>query len=178
MTQPASPSPDPGSGASAERRRYFENLARHFAGLQSKKCLRVPLLLALIFPFAVVAAFAGDLKLGAQLIWGSNDKPTNINQTLVAPELSATFHQHFKWTNYYEITNVTADISLNQSRDVRMSDRCTLKIRNLGASVVAVDCIGQGKAVSKGTNTLPCVYCGTNANDTGWFIRLRSLDEK
>ena len=77
-----------------------------------------------------------------------------------------------------EITNLAAVIPLNQSRDLRMSDRCTLTIKNLGSSLVAVDCIGQGKPISKGTNTLPCVYAGTNADDTGWFIRLRSLPAK
>lgn len=140
--------------------------------------VRLSWLLALLFPLMVTAALAADLKLGAQLIWGTSDSPTNVNHNLVDADLAATFRQHFKWTNYYEITNVTADIALNQSRDVQMSDHCTLKIRNLGSSVVAVDCIGQGKAVSKGTNTLPCVYCGTNVNDTGWFIRLHSLDQK
>jgi hypothetical protein len=41
-----------------------------------------------------------------------------------------------------------------------------------------VDCIGQGRQISNGTNTLPCVYAGTNADDTAWFVRLRSLDDK
>ena len=140
--------------------------------------ISLPFFLAFALQFAALTALAGDLKLGAQLIWGANDSPVTVNHNLVDPDLSATFRQHFKWTNYYEITNVSASVPLNESRDVRMSDRCTLKIRNLGSSVVAVDCIGQGKAVSKGTNTLPCVYCGTNVNDTAWFIRLRSLDEK
>ena len=178
MIPPASPSPNLLSGDSAERRHDIENRARRSPATPPRKRIRAAWVLALLFPFAAAASFAADLKLGAQLIWGANDTPTNINQTLVGADLTATFRQHFKWTNYYEITNVTASIPLNQSRDVRMSDRCTLKVRNLGSSVVAVDCIGQGKAVSKGTNTLPCVYCGTNVNDTAWFIRLRSLDQK
>jgi hypothetical protein len=53
-----------------------------------------------------------------------------------------------------------------------------LNIRNLGSSLVAVECIGRGKPVIKGTNALPCVYAGTNMDDTAWFIRLRSLDAK
>jgi hypothetical protein len=136
------------------------------------------LLLFLAFNLAILGALAADLRLEAKLIWGANLGPAAVNHTLVAPPLAATLRDNFKWTNYYEITNLTALIPLNQSRDLRMSDRCTLKIKNLGSSLVAVDCIGQGKPVSKGTNSLPCIYSGTNADDTAWFIRLRSLDGK
>jgi hypothetical protein len=135
-------------------------------------------LLALALSLAALAAPAADLKLEAKLIWGANDPPGTVQHNLVDPDLAATLRRHFKWTNYFEITNLAAVIPLNQSRAVRMSDHCTLNIRNLGSSLVAVDCIGQGKQVSKGTNTLPCVYAGTNADDTAWFIRLRSLDDK
>jgi hypothetical protein len=121
---------------------------------------------------------AGALNLEAKLIWGANDPPAAVKHNLTDPALAATLRRNFKWTNYYEITNISAVIPINQSRAVRMSDDCTLNIKNLGSSLVAVDCIGQGRQVSKGTNTLPCIYAGTNANDTAWFIRLRSLDDK
>jgi hypothetical protein len=136
------------------------------------------LLLSLALNLAAQSSLAGDLKLEAKLIRGANAGATSVNPNLVDPALAASLRHNFKWTNYYEITNLTTVIPLNQSRDVRMSDRFTLKVKNLGSSLVAVDCIGQGKAVSKGTNTLPCVYCGTNTDDTAWFIHLRSLDDK
>jgi hypothetical protein len=136
-------------------------------------------LLSLALPLAALPALAGDLKLEAKLIQGANAPPATAHHNLVSPELAATLHRNnFKWTNYYEITNLTTLIPLNQTRDLRMSERCTLKIKNLGSSVVALDYIGQGKQVSKGTNSLPCVYCGTNTDDTAWFIYLRSLDDK
>jgi len=139
--------------------------------------LRFPalFLLALVFSLAAPAA---DLRLETKLIWGANDRPSTVKYGLTEPALAATLRHNFKWTNYYEITNLTAVIPLNQSRVVRVSDQCILNIKNLGSSLVAVDCIGQGKPVIKGTNTLPCVYTGTNLNDTAWFIRLRSLDAK
>jgi hypothetical protein len=139
---------------------------------------RFTALLLLALNLAALAAVAADLKLEAKLIWGANDPPATVNHNLEDPALAAALRRNFKWTNYYEITNLAAVIPLNQSRDVRMSDRCTLTIRNLGSSLVAVDCMGQGRQVSKGTNTLPCVYAGTNTDDTGWFIHLRSLDDK
>jgi hypothetical protein len=135
-------------------------------------------LLALALNLTALATCAGDLKLEARLIRGANDSPASVNGNLVDPALAATLRHNFKWTNYYEITNLTAVIPLNQSRDVQLSDRVTLKIKNLGSSLVAVDCIGRGQPVSKGTNMLPCIYCGTNTDDTAWFIHLRSADDK
>jgi len=126
-----------------------------------------------------MGAPAADLRLEAQLIWGANDAPASVNHKLADPALAAALRRNnFKWTNYYQITNLTAVIPLNQSRDLRMSGSCALAVKNLGGSLVAVDWIGQGRQVSKGTNTLPCIYAGTNANDTAWFVHLRSLDDK
>jgi hypothetical protein len=145
----------------------------------SRRRLPALLLPALALHLAALGALAGDLKLEAELIWGANAAPATVNNTLADPKLAATLRRNnFKWTNYYLITNLTASIPLNQTRDLRMSDRCTLVIRNLGSSRVAVDFMGQGRQVSKGTNTLPCIYSGAKADDTAWFITLRSLDDK
>jgi hypothetical protein len=136
------------------------------------------LLLALAFHLAAPAAPAADLKLEAKLIWGANNRPDTVKYNAADPALAATLRRNFKWTNYYEITNLAAVIPLRQTRLLRLSDRCTVSIQNLGPSLVAVDCLNQGKPISKGTNTLPCIYSGTNLDDTAWFIRLRSLDDK
>jgi len=135
-------------------------------------------LLALALGLAGGRAPAADLRLEAKLIWGANDGPATVKYNLADPALAAALRHNFKWTNYYEITNLAAVIPLHQSRVVRVSDQCTLNIRSLGSSLVAVECIGRGKPVIKGTNALPCVYAGTNMDDTAWFIRLRSLDAK
>jgi hypothetical protein len=59
-----------------------------------------------------------------------------------------------------------------------MSDRCTLRIRNLGGSRVEINCIGQGKEVHKRSDTLLphtwLVLGGNDTNNTAWFIGLRS----
>lgn len=150
-------------------RRTYQNSRRRFPAL---------LLLALVFSLAARSALAADLRLEAKLIWGANAPPATVNYNLADPALAATLRHHFKWTNYYEITNLAGAIPLNQSRVFRVSEQCTLNIRNLGSSLVAVECTGQAKPVIKGTNALPCVYTGTNLDDTAWFIRLRSLDAK
>jgi hypothetical protein len=145
----------------------------------TRRCFTVFFLLGFVLTIAGRSASGADLKLQARLVWGANDNPATINFNLTDPELTTCLRHNFpKWTNYFEITNLTSVIPLNETREFRMSDRCTLKVKNLGGSAVAVDCIGQGKPVSKGTNTLPCIYSGTATNETGWFIQLRTVEDK
>jgi hypothetical protein len=60
---------------------------------------------------------------------------------------------HFKWKNYFEITKQGAIIP-EQTRDLKMSDHCTLRVKNLGGSRVEINCIGEGKEVHKRADTL------------------------
>jgi len=127
-------------------------------------------------------ARAADLKLEARLIWGANDDKETVKYEPVDPQLSGKLHRMFKWKNYYEITNKTAGIDLNKSCDLKMSDACTIRVKNLGASRVEVNCIGQGKQVHKGTYTLVppqwLVLGGNGSDNTAWFVGLRALDDK
>jgi len=131
---------------------------------------------------AVAAARAGDLKLEATLVWGANDENPPKDCKPVDPKLAAGLHGIYKWKNYYEITNKTASIPLDQSRDLKMSDHCTLRIKNIGGSRVETECIGEGKPVHKRTDTLKppnwLVLGGNADNNTAWFIGLRSNDGK
>jgi hypothetical protein len=140
------------------------------------------LLAGIAFSATALPVRAADLKLEARLIWGANDDKETVAYKPVDPELSGKLHRMFKWKNYYEITNKTAGIALNQSRDLKMSDACTIRVKNLGATQVEVSCIGQGKQVHKGTYTLvppQWLVLGGNGNDnTAWFIGLRTADGK
>jgi hypothetical protein len=126
------------------------------------------------------SAKAGDMNLEARLMWGTNDENGGPNSKPVDAELSATLHRTFKWTHYFEITNQLAAIPEKQTRDLKMSDRCTLRVKNLGGSRVEINCIGEGKEVHKRTDTLLhhnwLVVGGNDKNNTAWFIGLRSED--
>jgi hypothetical protein len=138
------------------------------------------LLLSVIFLGAVAAASAADLKLEATLVWGTNDETGGPDCKPVDAQLAAKLHGMFKWKNYFEITNQTASLPLNKSRNLTMSDRCTLEVRNLGASRIEVKCIGRGKQVHQGAYTLDpptwLVLGGNATNNTAWFVGLRSTD--
>jgi hypothetical protein len=135
-------------------------------------------LLLLALALGAAAVQAADLRLEATLIQGANDRPATVKYSLIPASLSAGLRLHYHWTNYYQITNLTVAIPLNETRDVNISDRCTLKIKNLGSSRVAIDCIGQGKQISRGTNTLPVIWGSDDTNNTAWFVSLQSADAK
>jgi hypothetical protein len=140
------------------------------------------LLAGIAFSALTLAAGAADLPLEARLIWGSNDEKETVKYEPLDPALSDKLHRMFKWKNYYEITNVNTRIALNQSGDLKMSDACTIRVKNMGATRVEVSCIGHGKEVHKGTYTLDppqWLVLGGNSNDnTAWFIGLRAVDPK
>ncbi len=140
------------------------------------------LLAGIAFSAMTLSVRAADLKLEARLIWGANDDKETVKYQPVDPELSGKLHRMFKWKNYYQITNKTAGIVLNQNSDLKMSDACTIRVKNLGGSRVEINCIGHGKQVHKGTYTLApaqwLVLGGNDTADTAWFVGLRALDGK
>jgi hypothetical protein len=125
-----------------------------------------------------VAASAADMKLEARLVRGANDEKDGLNCKPMNAELAAKLQGTFKWKYYFEITNQCASIPINKSRDLKMSEQYTLRIKNLGGSRVEISCMGDGKQRCKGAYTLTppkwLVLGGNSENDTAWFIGLRS----
>jgi len=134
------------------------------------------------FLLLAAAASAADMKLEARLVWGTDDEKGGPNCKPVDPELAAKLHGMFKWKNYFEITNQIASIPLNKTRDLKMSDHCTIRVKNLGASRVELSCLGEGKPVDQRVETLTppkwLVWGGNSKHDTAWFVGLRSDDDK
>jgi hypothetical protein len=134
------------------------------------------------FFLAASAASAADIKLEARLVWGADDGSGGPTCKPVDADLTAKLQGTFKWKSYYEITNQLASIPENKTRDLKMSEHCTLRIKNLGGNRVEVNCIGEGKQVYKGSYTLIppkwVVLGGNSKNDTAWFIALRSDESK
>jgi hypothetical protein len=139
-------------------------------------------LVASMFLCAVAAARAADLRLEATLVWGTDDEKPPANCKAVEADLAVKLHGMFRWKNYFEITHRIATVPKNQTRDLKMSEHCTLQVRNLGASRVEINCIGRGKPVYKDACTLVppkwFVLAGDAANETAWFVALRSSPSK
>jgi hypothetical protein len=131
---------------------------------------------------AAAAVHAADMKLEARLMWGTDDEKGGPNCQPVDAELAGKLRGMFKWKNYFEITNQTASIPLNKTQDLKMSDHCTIRIKNLGGSRLEVSCIGEGKPVDQRVVTLTppkwLVWGGDSKQNTAWFVGLRSNDAK
>jgi hypothetical protein len=140
------------------------------------------LLAGIVFSATALSAGAADLRLEVRLIRGANDDKDSVKYKPADPELSGKLIRAFKWRNYFELTNKTASVAVNQSRELRLSDACTIRVRNLGASRVEVNCMGRGKEICKGAYTLAppqwLVLGGNDTADTAWFIGLRAIDSK
>jgi hypothetical protein len=135
---------------------------------------------AVLFTGATFAS-AQEMKIEARLIWGT-DSETNITHKIEDPRLNEDLTRIFKWKTYYQITNCSAVIPLNDTQSLEMSSKCLLKVKNMGDSRVEVSCFGNGKWVSKGAYTLPSgkwlTLGGADKNDSAWFIVMRSRSAK
>ena len=135
----------------------------------------------LLLSISVRAADA-DLKLEAQLIWGSNDVPArNCTNNLVGPNLEKKLkHLPFRWQHYYVVNTQVFNVSPAETANVKMSDDCEIVVKNIGDERVELSLIGKGKPVGKISQSLrkgQTLVTGGNAeNLTGWFIVLRQSD--
>jgi hypothetical protein len=138
------------------------------------------LLVAIALSLTGLPVRAADLKLEARLIWGVDDEKATVKYEPLDSALCDKLHRTFKWKNYYEITNKTAAISVNHSSELKMSETCAIRVKNLGGSRVEVSCIGHGKEVHHGAYTLEppqwLVLGGNGSGNTAWFVGLRAID--
>jgi len=142
--------------------------------------------LQILAAFFLTALFAGsaraeDIKIEALLIWGSN-LDTNLNAKVQDTRVTEALAKAFKWKNYSQITNRTAIIAGDATQTLEMSPKCSIKVKNLGAGKVQVECFGDGKFVSRGDYSLAegkwFTLAGPDKNDSAWFIVMRSRNPK
>ena len=128
------------------------------------------------------SAQAGELKLEAVLIWGTNDeKSPDPKHKPVGPLLAKKLKKlPFKWQNYFEVNRVKFTVAEDQTQKIDLSKECKIKVRNVGKSTVEVQLFGKGELVSKISQSLTkdeCLLTGGNAaNLTAWFVVLRQAD--
>lgn len=139
------------------------------------------LLAGIAFSVMELPALAADLKVEVRLIRGADDNIGAVNYKPVDPALAAKLNHAFKWKNYYEMANKTETIPLNKSREFKLSDHKTIRVKNLGSSRVEVHCLGHGKELCKGSYALVppqwLVLGGDDTGNTAWFIGLRTIED-
>lgn len=127
-------------------------------------------------------AYAGEMKLEALLVWGTNDaKSPNPKHKPVEAEVAKKLQAlPFKWKNYFEVKRERFTLAEGETKDVTMSKVCVIKVVKLGDEKLEVSVFGKGKQVSKITQALPkndmIVTGGDAENLTAWFVVLRQVD--
>ena len=135
-----------------------------------------------LFMLCGARAFAADLKLEAQLIWGTNDekspdpKHKQVEQSVEKKLKSSPF----KWKNYFEVNRKAFSVARDASTKVTLSRNCDIEVRNLGGDLVEVSLSGKGKPVGKIKQSVPkgelLVVGGNAENLTAWFVVLRQVE--
>jgi hypothetical protein len=127
-------------------------------------------------------ADASELKLEAQLIWGTNDPQSpDPNHKPVAPDVAKKLKSlPFKWENYFEVTRRQFNVPESGEKKIRLSKECEIVVKNLGKSQVELHLFGKGEPVGKIAQPLPkgqLLVTGGNAeNLTAWFVVLKQAE--
>lgn len=88
---------------------------------------------------------AMEIKLQAQLIWGTNDeKPARSECKEVSGRLREKLARVFKWKNYFLIKEETFTVKSGAERRVKMSDKCTLEFQVVDDFTLEVQLFGEG----------------------------------
>lgn len=130
---------------------------------------------------AVEPSPAADMKVEAQLLWGTNDsKSPDANHKPVSDEIRKQLKQlPLKWTNYFEVSRKVFQVAEATPGKVTL-DKCDVEVKNLGKAGVEISVFGKGEPVWKRTQQLPkgeTVVLGGNApNATAWLVTLKRLE--
>jgi len=129
-----------------------------------------------------VQSNAADMKLEAQLLWGTDDaKSPNPKHKPIDANLKKKLKQLLKWSNYFEETRKRLDVPLGATRRLALSDMCEIEVKNIDGNRVEVTHFGRGKKVGTRIQPLPkgeTLVLGGNAPDaTAWLIVLHQVED-
>lgn len=139
--------------------------------------------LALMMWLGVATAMAaGDLKLEATLVWGTNEAQSpDPKHKPVCAEVKAKLNTlPLRWQHYFEVKRQAFSLPESGTQKVSMSKDCQIVVKNLGKAGLEMNVIGKGADVGRIKQQLPkgevLVTGGNAANFTGWFIVLKQAE--
>jgi hypothetical protein len=120
-----------------------------------------------------------DLKFEVQLIWGTNgQKPPGKHLKDVEPRITEALKGVFKWQNYFEVSRKRLDVPEKTTQQLKLSEKCEIKVTNLGNSSVQIQLLGEGKCVNTRKEPVTpgrlLTIAGEDKNDTAWFVVLKA----
>lgn len=130
-----------------------------------------------------LAAQAGEIKVDATLIWGTNEAQSpNPQHRPVNAEMARRLAKVFKWKNYFQEKRVVQVIPTKAAKRFRMSPKCEIEITEMDGPKVEVKLYGEGKLVNKTTKPLLkgdfLTIGGDDKGDNSWFVIITLLEDK
>jgi hypothetical protein len=132
---------------------------------------------------AGVVARAGDLKLEAQLVWGTNDEksPDPKLKPVGADVRKKLADLPLKWSHYFEVNRERFDVANGTTTKAALSQKCAVEVKSLEGKKVEVVWFGKkGEVVGKQTQPLArgemLVLGGNAPNATSWLVILKRLE--
>jgi len=139
-------------------------------------------LLVLCSAMQATTVHAGDMKLEALLIWGTNEqKSPDPNHKPVGPALKKRLQDlPLKWTNYFEVNSVRFDVPPSSAKKVPLSSKCEIDVKNQGHDKIEVAVFGKSKQVATRNQALPkngtLILGGDSPGTNCWLAVIRRLD--
>jgi len=130
-----------------------------------------------------VRARAADMKIEAFLLWGTDDSKPPEGKTYkpIEPDIRQKLRDlPLKWTNWFEVKRVAFTVPQGATKEVPMSDKCQVNVKQMAGAEVEVSLVGKGKEVVKRKQSLPkgemLVLGGNAPNSTAWLVFLKRLE--
>jgi hypothetical protein len=129
--------------------------------------------------FMALSAAAADLKLEAQLVWGTSTT-TSKHQPVEDDVRRKLASLPLKWSNFYEVRRQKFDVAPDETKRADLSEKCAVEVKNLGGGKVEVVLFGKGKEIWKGTQHLPrgeiLVLGGNAPAESAWLVTLKRIE--
>ena len=133
--------------------------------------------------FTGFVARADDLKLEAQLVWGTNDEKSPDNKLKPVEEgvRKKLADLPLKWSHYFEVNRKRFDVARGATARAALSQKCAVEVKSLEGKKVEVVWFGKkGEVVGKQTQPLAqgemLVLGGNAPNATSWLLILKRLE--
>ena len=130
-------------------------------------------------PLLAGAARAEQMHVEVILVWATNDERSPVpKHKPVDAELARKLGKSpYRWKNYFEVSRQTLEIPTGQmKKGIKISDKCTLDIRNLGNDWMEIKLYGDGKLISTHKEELPLILAGDAKNDTAWLVVIKKVE--
>lgn len=131
------------------------------------------------------AARGADLKIKAQLVWGTDAAaPEGEKFSPLDPKIRDKFLRQLRWKNYFVVKEMDSPVSTRESHQLKLSKKCQIEVRevadgNLEVRVFTVAADGQAKPVDVRLQSLDklrkghvLVYGGDSKDnwDDAWLV--------